>query len=565
METGTVEKLAVQALELAEDALLARLRFMNAAFARLHPLPLPGATLATDGAHIRFDPHDLARRYAAEPAFVARAVLHMTLHNVFLHPYTDRHVDTLRWDAACDIAVEHVIAELAVPAARTADDSSRAATLFYIENALKIVTAEKVYRYLVETYKDDQDVENLRAPFLVDDHGPWHAATVDEGGSSEQKGRRAEEDGARRGDAAREAAKDGTDVDPAERDGAREKSHASRRGMRDEDIVRKDAPESAAEAIGKRFANTVNLDRSREQWKNAAYEMGVQLDAYVRLWGVHGSNLAMNLRSVTREKRDYRDFLRKFARRGERMRVNDDEFDYVYYCYGLQRYGDLPLIEPLEYREERRIRDFVIAIDTSASTKDGLVRAFIEKTYAILSDETGLFADMNALVIQCDAAIADVARIASRADLERYLDDLEIKGLGGTDFRPVFSYVDAAIERGELRDMAGLVYFTDGQGTFPARTPAYDVAFVFVEDDAGIAVPPWAMKAVLAETALVEDPADKAAAMRTRPGARRGRAHDVRNRRGMRGADETPAAVAPPLNPAGRDGGRGSMAGKEQR
>ena len=47
METGTVEKLAVQALELAEDALLARLRFMNAAFARLHPLPLPPISAST--------------------------------------------------------------------------------------------------------------------------------------------------------------------------------------------------------------------------------------------------------------------------------------------------------------------------------------------------------------------------------------------------------------------------------------------------------------------------------------------------------------------------------------
>ena len=93
--------------------------------------------------------------------------------------------------------------------------------------------------------------------------------------------------------------------------------------------------------------------------------------------------------------------------------------------------------------EEKRIRDFVIAIDTSASTKDGLVRRFIEKTYAILSQETSFFADMNVLIVQCDAAITDVARISNLRDLDDYLDGLEIKGLGGTDFRPVFAYVDA--------------------------------------------------------------------------------------------------------------------------
>ena len=345
----------------------------------------------------------------------------------------------------------------------------------------------------------------MREPFLVDDHAPWHAMAAEEARRRDRtESRRVEENDTKRTDAARQAAQDGTDAELPDDADTRKKSHASRRGLKQEDIVQKKAPENAAEAIGKRFADTVNLDRSREQWKNAAYEMGVQLDTYVQLWGVEGSNLAMNLRAVTREKQDYREFLRKFARMGEHMRINDDEFDYVYYCYGLSLYGNLPLIEPLEYSEEKRIRDFVVAIDTSASTKDGLVRAFIEKTYAILSNETSFFADMNVHIIQCDAAITDIARISSLADLNRYLDDLEIKGLGGTDFRPVFSYVDAALERGEFADLAGIIYFTDGQGTFPARKPDYEAAFVFVDDDAGVSVPVWAMKVVLEEKVLIE-------------------------------------------------------------
>ena len=285
-------------------------------------------------------------------------------------------------------------------------------------------------------------------------------------------------------------------------------SHKAHRAMDAADITQKDAPENAARAIGERFADTVQLDRSREQWENAALEMGIQLDAYAKLWGIEGSNLAMNLRKVTREKHDYRAFLRKFARMGEQIRVNDDEFDYVYYCYGLKRYGNLPLIEPLEYVEERRIRDFVIAIDTSASTKDGLVRRFIEKTYAILSQETSFFADMNVLIVQCDAAITDVARISNLRDLDDYLDGLEIKGLGGTDFRPVFAYVDDAVERGDLVNLGGLIYFTDGQGTYPARKPDYDTAFVFVDDASAAAspnVPAWAMKVELDETVVLEE------------------------------------------------------------
>ena len=253
---------------------------------------------------------------------------------------------------------------------------------------------------------------------------------------------------------------------------------------------------------------TVQLDRSREQWENAALEMGIQLDAYAKLWGIEGSNLAMNLRKVTREKHDYRAFLRKFARMGEQIRVNDDEFDYVFYTYGLELYGNLPLVEPVEFAEEKRIRDFVIAIDTSASTKDGLVRKFIERTYSILADETSFFSHMNVLIVQCDAAITDVARITCLSDLEDYLENPTIKGLGGTDFRPVFTYVDEALATGALNDLGGLIYFTDGQGTYPTRRPAYETAFVFLDSDdaaASAPVPPWAMKVILDETFVLEE------------------------------------------------------------
>lgn len=47
------------------------------------------------------------------------------------------------------------------------------------------------------------------------------------------------------------------------------------------------------------------------------------------------------------------------------MHIDPDEFDYNFYTYGLSHYGNMPLIEPVEQREVRRIQDFVIVIDTS--------------------------------------------------------------------------------------------------------------------------------------------------------------------------------------------------------
>ena len=74
--------------------------------------------------------------------------------------------------------------------------------------------------------------------------------------------------------------------------------------------------------------------------------------------------------------------------------------------------------------------------------------------------------------------------------------------------RPVFAYVDDAVERGDLVNLGGLIYFTDGQGTYPARKPDYDTAFVFVDDASAAAspnVPAWAMKVELDETVVLEE------------------------------------------------------------
>ncbi len=508
---SSLTPLAIDALALVQNELLVSLRFMSAAFARLEPLPLAGATFATDGAHLRFDPAWWARLYATDSASAAHAYLHIVLHNVFLHLYPGAGIEPDLWDIACDMVVESVIDQLDLPATRTPQAAACRPELERMAEEAGLMTAERVYAALRERRANgatDEDLGRLGARFYVDDHRPWHAIAIGEGTAGvPEEGDAAEGEG-RHAAPAGKAGISGTDMDmPEEADDA-PYSHKAEQAMGSADITQKEAPQNAAPAVGERLADTVQLDRSREQWENAALEMGIQLDAYARLWGIEGSNLAMNLRKVTREKHDYRAFLRKFARMGEQIRVNDDEFDYVFYCYGLSLYGNLPLVEPVEFAEEKRIRDFVIAIDTSASTKDGLVRKFIERTYSILADETSFFSKMNVLIIQCDAAVTDVTRIESLRDLDRYLVHLEIRGLGGTDFRPVFDYVDEALMRGDLDDLGGLIYFTDGQGTYPKHRPTYETAFVFLDsDDAAHSapVPPWAMKVVLDETFVLEN------------------------------------------------------------
>lgn len=497
-------RLAQQALELTRNKLLVSLRFMNAAFAHLKLLAQPGQTIATDGTYLRYSPADVARTFASSPEELARTYLHIMLHDVFLHPFPNPNMDAARWDAACDIAVEAVITQLALPATASPRAARQTAALAQLQAECPQLTAEALYRYFADKRLSDQELAQLAAPFFADDHEPWHRMAAEEAARRQaQTGEKQENAADSPAPAAGEAGKNGTDMPMPDEARKAKPNHKAHRGLSLDDITEKEAPEQARGVQANRFADTVNLDRSRDQWKNAALEMGVQLDSYIKLWGVEGSNLSMNLRSVTRRRQGFTAFLRKFARMGEHVRVNDDEFDYVYYCYGLSRYGNLPLIEPLEYVEERRIRDFVIAIDTSASTKDGLVRRFLERTYSILSNETGFFTRMNVHLVQCDAAITAVDRIHSLDELDDFLDNVQVQGLGGTDFRPVFAYVEDALERGEFQNLGGLLYFTDGQGAYPAHKPSFDTAFVFPDAetaDASAPVPPWAMKAVLDET-----------------------------------------------------------------
>lgn len=233
-------------------------------------------------------------------------------------------------------------------------------------------------------------------------------------------------------------------------------------------------------------------------WQSVSERMQVDLETFGKQRGLLPGAMTQNLAAVNREKYDYTAFLKKFAVRGETMRINDDEFDYIFYTYGLKLYKNMPLIEPLEYKEVKAIREFVIAIDTSGSTSGELVQKFVQKTYNILKSTESFFSKINVHIIQCDADIQEDKKSTCHEDFDEYLKAMQIRGLGGTDFRPVFEYVETLRQNREFTNLKGLIYFTDGYGAFPAKKPDYDTAFVFVDDEYNNPdVPPWAIKLVL--------------------------------------------------------------------
>lgn len=244
------------------------------------------------------------------------------------------------------------------------------------------------------------------------------------------------------------------------------------------------------------------LALSQEEWRKISERIKADLKSFSKDRN-NAESIEQNLREATRERYDYTDFLRKFMVMGETVQVNDDEFDYIYYTYGLQTYSNMPLVEPLEYKDSNKIRDFVIALDTSASCRGETVQAFLQKTYNILQAGENFFHKINVHILQCDSEVRQDTKITRREEFDDFLAHGKLTGFGSTDFRPVFAYVEQLQEKQEFDNLKGLLYFTDGYGIYPERMPDYDVAFVFLQEDENAPkVPPWAIKIVLDEEEL---------------------------------------------------------------
>lgn len=235
-----------------------------------------------------------------------------------------------------------------------------------------------------------------------------------------------------------------------------------------------------------------------KHWDDTRDRMQVEMETFSKEAADDVRSLEEQVQVANRKRYDYKEFLRKFTVLKEEMKVDMDSFDYIFYNYGMNLYGNMPLIEHLETKEEQKIEDFVIAIDTSMSCKGELVQKFLEQTYTIFNESESFARKINVHIVQCDERIQEDVVITSRKQMDQYMKNFTIKGQGGTDFRPVFTYIEELKLRKQFQKLKGLVYFTDGYGTFPARKPEYETAFVFMKEDyKDVDVPPWAIKLIL--------------------------------------------------------------------
>lgn len=535
------DRLAADIIDECRVQLMLKFRFLDMALWRMDIEPeRVGAAypLATDASRVIFDPPRIIARFQSSFEEVVRDYLHLVMHCIFRHPFDKEHDNREAWGLTCDIIAEGAVMDMCGLRFPTEDDAARRAALDELSMLVggKLLP-NKLYALLkgmVQT-PDGQQYRGMGRStlnlwhdlFERDDHFAWPANSTpqrsgDPGESELEPAQLDDENPTDQLDAVRpEAPTQGEEQDGGEDAGAtgagaqaapedaceeaeppEQPEGENAESGEDEGSPADDASEAAS--TEQPSEPDPDVERERREWEDIAKQVEMNLETFSKEWGEEAGSLMANLAVANRKRYDYTDFLRRFMVVTEEMQLNMEEFDYLYYTYGMDLYGNMPLIEPLEYKETERVRDFVIAIDTSESVSGPLVRRFLGHTFSILKSSQDYATEVNVHIIQCDARVQADLKVSSLRDVDALMESMQVRGFGGTDFRPVFDYVEDLRRKGELTDLKGLIYFTDGLGQFPEHPPDYDTAFVFMDEGGETLppVPPWAMKLVLDETAI---------------------------------------------------------------
>lgn len=539
------DRLAEDIIEECRVRLMLKFRFLDRALWRMSLKPVRSGMdypLATDGHCIYYDPQRVIARFRQSFDELIRDYLHLIMHCIFRHPFDRDHKVAEAWSLTCDMVVESVVMDLADMRFSSEDDAQRRNALDQVALQAGSLLPNKVYGFLKDLSRTPSGqqfrgysrstLNEWHQLFERDDHHAWpsqsdslEAGTGDDDARSEMSedddNPDAQSDGMQSqafddqdatDQMAASADDDDAEGDP-NADGSSDSAPDQLGSDSDDGLDDEQAQQHQPEPASSDDANTEDaadpesdpdaddLAADQAAWEDISKEIEMNLETFSKEWGDAAGSLMANLQMSNRRTYDYTDFLRRFMTVTEQIKLNPDEFDYTYYTFGMSLYGNIPFIEPLEYKESESIRDFVIAVDTSESVKGSLVKRFVEHTVSMLAESRDASTKVNIHVVQADSKVQSDLKIGDLRDVDRLMEGFVVRGFGGTDYRPTFDYVQMLRKSGELTDLKGMIYFTDGFGSFPEKPPDYDAAFVFLDDGSREIppVPPWAMKVVLDE------------------------------------------------------------------
>ena len=545
---GALNNLGLRILNQAKIELSLSMRYLSRALDKLSfQMDFNTRRMGTEGEKLHFHPEFVFQLYVESPQKLYRLYMHSLLHCLFRHMFKTEGREETLWNLATDLD------SIDVPLLLRPAYPFREDYFLKLEKEIKSLSAERIYAYLSTQNLSYAERERLEQEFVKDDHRFWEKLGEEKQSFSAD----GVEDSEEKEDEERKESSEGMEgsdknnppegVDGSERNESpegmkanekseapegmegREKSEAPKgmegRGKSEapegmEEREKGEAPEGMkgrekgedseepdgsgrnknTEGIGKnkRRENSGEREENRKRLDKDWEDIGKRTEEEIKEGKDkdEGDKLSWFLHLEHKRYTPFQDFLRKFSVDREELKTDPESFDYGYYYFGLSQYGNMPLIEENEYRESRKIPELVIAIDTSYSTKGEMVKRFLEETLAILQNKEAFFSKCRVHIVECDDRIRKDILVENAEEMEHYRESFEVSGGYGTDFRPVFHYIEDLRKKGELKELKALLYFTDGRGRYPKYAPGYTAAFVFPkgEDIDDETAPFWAMK-----------------------------------------------------------------------
>jgi predicted metal-dependent peptidase len=386
--------------------------FFGSLCLRLKLTPGPVPTMATNGRQILYDPDFVE---SLRPAELEAVLAHEVMHVALAHHCRRGNREHKTWNEAADLAINPILVGngFTLPADALIDPSFAG------------LSAEEIYSRLIQRKRDSK-------------HGPEHSPQPPNAGGSS---------GPQPATGSPSASASLPDKTPAD-----QHEHASQVGQGSSASTRPGGFGEVLDAVDDDGspASTAENSRQQHEWAIAA-EQALRA---AKMCGREPADIGRLLNESRESRQDWRAILRDFvtATRLSDYRWNPPNRRYVasgLYLPSLERSG---------------IGTIVIAVDTSGSIGDKELEQFAGEISAI-SDE----AQPEAIhIVYCDAAVQSSQEFEPSESI-----NLEPKGGGGTDFRPVFEWVDA----NQIAPVC-LIYLTDlCCHSYPA-VPEYPVLWV---------------------------------------------------------------------------------------
>jgi len=420
-------------------------------------------SISTDGDNLFYNTEWLIEGFKDDKELLNRTFVHTLLHCIYQHIFLNSYfLNETVYNLACDILIESMIDDLKLSFLQRSNLETRLEIYKNFLNKHDILLLHELYNQLLE--KDEKEIKYLIKIFELDDHKMWPRN---------------------------------------KKFNSNQSSNSDSKQKKKKDSEQEKDQENQSE----NYSNSLNEQRLKTEWQDIAGQVAIDLDKFGKEMGTQSANFEKGLKIISREKYDLKDVVRRFLQLKEIYKEDLESFDPIYYTYGLVELDNHPLIEYLEYKEEKVIDELVILIDTSGSTFSSEVIKFLEIVYEIVIKNSPKSNPFKLYIAQIDSELKVYDLIYNIDQFNAYMDKFVLKGGGGTSFVPGIDFVNKLIDEKKLNRLKGVIYFTDGFGQFPKLKPKYDVMFAFFEGKSNINnydIPVWSSKVIITEGDLYE-------------------------------------------------------------